>query len=138
MHNAADFAEEQYSKFHKDQNLQSVVRRLTDQVAHAVQIAQVKTGDRRSRTAVTAEAEKTNPESLSLASGGIPAPGLPGLGNTASIALNGSGDMNMGGFGDVSFHDIAWSPALADEFGWDWGDFSQLFEPNFSDMAVRN
>jgi hypothetical protein len=23
--------------------------------------------------------------------------------------------------------DIAWSPALADEIGWDWGDFSQLF-----------
>ena len=23
--------------------------------------------------------------------------------------------------------DVAWSPALADEIGWDWGDFSQLF-----------
>lgn len=23
--------------------------------------------------------------------------------------------------------DVAWSPALADEIGWDWGDFGQLF-----------
>jgi len=27
----------------------------------------------------------------------------------------------------VPMADVAWSPALADEIGWDWGDFSQLF-----------
>jgi hypothetical protein len=27
--------------------------------------------------------------------------------------------------------DVAWSPELADQIGWDWGDFSQLFtEPS--------
>lgn len=27
----------------------------------------------------------------------------------------------------MSIPDVAWSPALADEIGWDWGDFGQLF-----------
>lgn len=138
LHNAAEFAEEQYSKFHKDQNLQTVVRSLTDQVARTVQIAQGKSGERRNRTAVVGGFNGMNPASSSLAPGGNPAPALPGLGGSASTAVAGSGDVTMGDVGAVAFHDIAWYPALADEIGWDWGDFSQLFEPNFSDMAVGN
>lgn len=138
LHNAAEFAEEQYSKFHKDQNLQTVVRSLTDQVARTVRIAQGKPGERRNRTVVAGGFNGMSPESSSLAPGGIPAPALSGLGGPASTAVTGSGDVAIGGVGAVAFHDIAWPPALADEIGWDWGDFSQLFESNFSDMAVGN
>lgn len=32
----------------------------------------------------------------------------------------------------MSLPDATWSPELADEIGWDWGDFGQLYNP--SDM----
>ena len=36
-------------------------------------------------------------------------------------------DMSVAAGIPMPMPDIAWSPALADEIGWDWGDFSLLF-----------
>ncbi len=107
----------------KDQRIHGVVRVLDDEVVRIVTAAQPR---------VMARSFIIRPASHVDDSPG----GSHAVHNDAGVALNPSlqefGPSYEGLPADlidlsVAIPDVAWSPALADEIGWDWGAFSQLF-----------
>lgn len=129
MHNAGEFAVEQYERIAKDSRVHGIVQLLDKEVMQTVAAAQPK----------------------AMARSSIPRPSshignCPGSShsthNNAGVDLNQSPQGFNQSYGGLStdlmdlstaistpmrIPDVAWSPALADEIGWDWGDFGQLF-----------
>ena len=129
IHNAGEFAVEKYERIAKDKRVHGIVHLLDNEVMRIVAAAQPK---------IMARASITGPSSHIDDS---PAPSHP-ADRDAGVSLQHSPRRISQGDGDLSAElmnlsreipmpmgmpDIAWSPALADEIGWDWGDFSQLF-----------
>ncbi|KAK3901146.1 hypothetical protein C8A05DRAFT_35190 [Staphylotrichum tortipilum] len=135
IHNAGEFAIEKYERIAKDQRIHGVVQLLDNEVTRIVAAAQPKATARLPSIAVPTSriiddspaAHSSNTvhnrgagvtldqprQGFGQAYGGLPADllDLP-----AGIAMP-----------PMQMPDDAWSPMLADEIGWDWGDFSQLF-----------
>ena len=123
IHNAGEFAVEKYERIAKDQRIHGVLRVLDDEVVRIVTAAQPR---------VMARSSSIRPTSLVDNSPG----GSHSVHRDAGVALNpplqGFGQSYDGLPADLiglsaAIPDVAWSPALADEIGWDWGAFGQLF-----------
>jgi hypothetical protein len=132
IHNAGEFAVERYERIAKDRRIHGVVQLLDKEVIRIVTAAQPKVMARSSIIRPTSHVDNSTSSSHSA--------------HDAEMALNQSPQGFGQSYGGVStdlmnftpaipmpmdIPDVAWSPALADEIGWDWGDFSQLFaEPS--------
>ncbi|KAL2126438.1 hypothetical protein VTI74DRAFT_922 [Chaetomium olivicolor] len=129
IHNAGEFAVEKYESIAKDKRrVQGIVQLLENEVIRIVAAAQPKVMARSSTTGTSSDVDNFTGRSHST--------------DNAGVASNQSPQAFSQGYGSMSTHlmdlstaismpmpvlDVAWSPALADEIGWDWGDFSQLF-----------
>ncbi len=116
-------AVEKYERIAKDQRIHGVVQLLDKEVVRIVTAAQP-TAMARSSIRPTPHVDNS------------PSSNLHPLHEDVNVALNQSPQAFGQSYGGLSadlmnlsaaIPDVAWSPALADEIGWDWGDFSQLF-----------
>ena len=133
MHNAGEFAVEAYETIAKDKRVHGIVQLLQNEVIRIVAAAQPNVMARSSITRLSSHiSDNLNSPSRSYSTHN----------DDAAFALNQPPQgfsQSYGGFSTelmdlftaismpMQIPDVAWSPALADEIGWDWGDFSQLF-----------
>ena len=132
MHNAGEFAVEAYERIAKDKRAHGIVQLLQNEVIRIVAAAQPKVMARSSITRLSSHIDNSNSPGRSYSTHS----------DDAAFALNQSPQGFSQSYGGLStelmdlstaismpmqISDVAWSPALADEIGWDWGDFSQLF-----------
>jgi hypothetical protein len=138
IHNAGEFAVEKYESIAKDKRAaQGIVQVLDKEVIRIVAGAQPRAMERSSITRPSSHignspgrshiahhdagaALNHSPQGLSQSDGGV-ATDLMDLSMAISMPMR--------------IADDAWSPALADEIGWDWGDFSQLFTESQPTLA---
>ncbi|KAK8099042.1 uncharacterized protein PG998_012283 [Apiospora kogelbergensis] len=139
MHNAVDFAEQLYEKYHSDQKLHRVLKSLTDQIGAAVQSGQSKSDFRRTSTAfshdITTFGSKYPSRELPVFS--TPQTSrMPPLETTPAVgsATMEAAELATGSTGDLNFRDVAWPTGTVDEIGWDWDDFSQVFDLSFGEI----
>ncbi len=132
IHNAGELAVEKYEKIAKDHRIHGVLQLLDNEVIRIVTAAQPKVVERSSIIRPSPQIGNS-PGSSHL---GQRAPGVtlnqsPGFGQSygglSADFMNLATGMPM----PMEIADVAWSPALADEIGWDWGDFLPLYsEPH--------
>ncbi|KAK8037387.1 hypothetical protein PG991_000733 [Apiospora marii] len=139
MHNAVDFAEQLYERHHSDRKLQRVLKSLTDQIGAAVQAGQSMSDFRRSSTAFSHE---TTTVGSKFSGREVPAfsspqsarmPPLEAGPSINAVAME-TTEIATGGTGDVSFRDVIWPAGTVDDIGWDWDDFSQVFDLSFGEV----
>ncbi|KAH8602377.1 fungal-specific transcription factor domain-containing protein [Bisporella sp. PMI_857] len=122
IHNAADFARAQYEKFTSNRKLHHVLQVLDQRVNHIISAAKSQAAQQ-SSVSQGARNSETSPSSVHSVENRTfnveTAPSFMTVPQAQQSALVDSTAIPLG--------DVAWSPSLADEIGWDWGDFSQLF-----------
>ncbi len=123
IHNAGEFAVEKYELIAKDQRIHGVVRVLDDEVVRIVTAAQPRVMARSSIIRPTPHIDNSpgGSHSVHTDAGVVLNPSLQSFGPSYDGLPADLIDLS------AAIPDVAWSPALADEIGWDWGAFSQLF-----------
>ncbi|KAK7974365.1 hypothetical protein PG989_016213 [Apiospora arundinis] len=137
MHNAVDFAEHLYARYHSDQKLQRVLKSLTNQIGAAVQAEQSKSDFRRSSTAfshdMTTLGSKFPSRELPLFSP-PQAARMPPQETAPNVSSATVETTELATAGDVNFRDVVWPGGTVDDIGWDWDDISQVFDLSFGEV----
>ncbi|AEO69968.1 uncharacterized protein THITE_115282 [Thermothielavioides terrestris NRRL 8126] len=144
---AGDFAVEKCELIAQDQRVRGIVQLLDSEVLRIVAAAQPPAARRASSiTDGRLSSHSSLDNNNSPAGGGRSASRCESYNDSSGVVLNqsassqgfsadGGGGLSSTGLMELSAEmpmsmaipDVAWSPSLADEIGWDWGDFSQLF-----------
>jgi hypothetical protein len=130
IHNAGEFAVEKYESIAKDKRaVERIVQLLDREVTEIVAAAQPRLMERSaiirpsSHIGNSSGQSHTTQNDVNLVLNHFPQELNQNCGGATTDPMNLSTAMAM----PMPNADDAWSPALADEIGWDWGDFSQLF-----------
>jgi hypothetical protein len=129
IHNAGEFAVEKYERISKDTRVHGIVQLLDNEVIRIVTAAQPRAMARSSIARPSSQMDSSPDCSRSAHNGAGVALNQPALGFSQGYGGLSSDLMDLPTAASMPMQipDVAWSPALADEIGWDWGDFSQLF-----------
>jgi hypothetical protein len=130
IHNAGEFAIEKYESIAKDKRaVQGIVQLLDKEVIRIVAGAQPRAMARSSITRPSSQIGNSPGRSHTLHhDAGVALNHFSqGLSQNDGGVTTDLMDLSMAISMPMRIADDAWSPALADEIGWDWGDFSQLF-----------
>ncbi|KAK4041451.1 hypothetical protein C8A01DRAFT_45410 [Parachaetomium inaequale] len=132
IHNAGEFAIEKYERVAKDKRVHGIVQLLDNEVIRIVAAAQPNVMARSSIARPSSQVDNSPSCSHPAHNGaGVALSQLsPGFSQSYSGLSSDLLDPSIAISMPMQIPEVAWSPALADEIGWDWGDFSQLFTEN--------